>query len=73
MFCVLPLKCIDFFPPPLLLKSPLSKALVPRNIGCLVLRNSAAFSLQFCPKIHLACDCEFRTNFFSDPGPRKDK
>ena len=32
-FWVLPLKCIDFFPLSLLLKSPLSKALVPRNIG----------------------------------------
>ena len=35
-FCVLPLKCIDFFPPSLLLNSPLSKALVPRNTGCSV-------------------------------------
>ena len=33
MFCVLSLNCIDVFLPPLLLNSPLSKALVPRNIG----------------------------------------
>ena len=71
MFCVLPLKCIDFSPPPLLLKSTLSKALVTRNIGCLVLRNSPAFSLQFCPKIHLVCDRKFRTTSFQTQALKK--
>ena len=33
MFCALSLNCIDVFLPPLLLNSPLSKALVPRNFG----------------------------------------
>ena len=32
-FSVLPLKCNDVFPPPLLLNSPLSKALAQRSIG----------------------------------------
>ena len=45
MFCVLPLKCIDVFPPPLLLYSPLSKAVVQRNIGWPV---PAKFCSIFC-------------------------
>ena len=64
MSCVLPLKCIDFFPLPLLLNCPLSKGLVYIGIsGDGFLRKSAAFSLPFCPK-HLVCDRKFRTTSF---------
>ena len=35
------------------------------------LRNSAAFSLQFCPKIHLVCDRKFRTTSFQIQAPKK--
>ena len=36
-----------------------------------ILRNSATFSLHFCPKIHLVCHREY--HFFSDPCPKKDQ
>ena len=35
MFSLLPLKCVDFFLPPLLRNSPLSKAPEARNTGLL--------------------------------------
>ena len=67
MFCVLPLKCIDFFPPPLLLKSPLSPRRWYHGIS------DAWFlrSLQFCPKIHLVCDRKFRTTSFQTQALEK--
>ena len=45
MFSSLPLKCIDFFPPPLLRNSPLSKALKARNIRW---SESEKFNIIFC-------------------------
>ena len=41
--------------------------------GDRILRSSAAFSLQFCSKIHLACSGKFRTTSFQIQGPRKDQ
>ena len=69
IFLVLPLKCIDFFPLPLPLKSPSHSYHGIRDDWSL--RNSAAFSLQFCPKILLVCDRKFRTTSFKIQALRK--
>ena len=73
MFCVLPLKCIEVFPPALLLNSPLSKALVQKNIGWPgpAMFCSIFSAVRFQDPSGLQSKVPHR--FFSDPGPRKDQ
>ena len=67
------LKCIDNFPPPLLLSVPRDNGLVARKTGCplspnLIIINSATLSHSPCG---LSTKEEY--HFFSDPGPRSDQ
>ena len=66
-------KCIDNFPPPLLLSVPRDNGLVDRNTGCLlsanlIIINSATRS--HCPP-GLSLQVEY--HFVSDPRPRNDQ
>ena len=66
-------KCIDIFPPPLLLSVPWDNGLVARKTGFplslnLIIINSAMLSLSPCG---LSIQVEY--HFISDPGPRKDQ
>ena len=66
-------KCIDKFPPPLLLSTPLDNGLVDRNTGCLlsanlIIINSA--TLSHSPPGH---SLQVEYHFVSDPGPRNDQ
>ena len=66
-------KCIDNFPPPLLLSTPRNNGLVARKTGCplslnLIIINSATLS-HFPPGLSLSVEY----HFVSDPGPRIDQ
>ena len=72
MFCVLPLKCILLS----FLQLCCLILLSPRHwyhgiSDDRILRSSAASSLQFGPKIHLVCSCEFRATSFQIQAQRK--
>ena len=65
-------KCIDNFPPPLLLSVPRENGLAARKTGCplslnVIIINSATLS-------HSPCGLPSRVeyHFFSDPSPRND-
>ena len=68
MFLVLPLKCIDFFPLLFLLKSHLSKALVPRESQQHFLCNSVPRSIWFV--IVSSVPLLFRSRPGKDQSPR---
>ena len=66
-------KCIDNFPPPLLLSVSRNNGLVARKTGCplspnLIIIDSATVS-------HSPCGLSKKEeyHFFSDPGPRNDR
>ena len=66
-------KCIDNFPPPLLLSGPRDNGLVARKTGCplslnLIIINSATLS-HFPPGLSLKVEY----HFVSDPSPRNDQ
>ena len=66
-------KCIDHFPPPLLLSVPRDNGLVARKTWCplslnLIIINSATLSRSPCG---LSLKVEY--HFVSDPGPRSDQ
>ena len=66
-------KCIDNFPPPLLLSIPRDNGLVARKTGCplslnLVIINSATLSHSLCG---LSMQIEY--HFFSDLSPKNDQ
>ena len=60
-------KCIDNFPPPLLLSTPLDNGLVDRKTGCLL---SANVNISCSSPWGLLSWVEY--HFLSDPGPRND-
>ena len=65
MLCVLPLKCVDvFLPSSASLFSSLQGIGTTEYRLTVSLRNTAAFYLHFCPKIHPVCDRKFRTTSF---------
>ena len=61
---VLSLKCIDVFPSPLNLHSPLSKTLIPRNTALLNSAKVSSTSLEFSREIHMFCNRKFRPTSF---------
>ena len=73
MFSSLKLKCIDLLPCPLLLNSPLSKALEGRNIGW---PDSKKFVIMFSAILSQGpsvLSVYVPYHFFSDPSPKKDQ
>ena len=66
-------KCIDNFPPPLLLSSPRENRLVAQKTGCPLSPNFiiiiSATTSHFPPGLSLSVEY----HFVSDPGPRNDQ
>ena len=69
----LPLKWMDFSPFPSLFNSPLSNALVARNVGCLVLAKSSIMPSAVFSHSPWGLLTWVPYHFFSDPSPRNDQ
>ena len=65
-------KCIDNFPAPLLLSTPLDNGLVDRKTGCLLSANVNIICSAFLSHFPCGLISLVEYHFFSDPGPRND-